>query len=120
LIDRYWPGPLTIIFSCSPSIAKRVHSGNNSIAIRCSSSPLVQQLLNAWGGAVSLTSANLSGKKDALTAQQVKDYFGDEVYLIEDDDNLIGKPSTIVDLTEQPYRVLREGTILAVEIEKLL
>lgn len=120
LMKHYWPGPLTLVFPCDLPIADQVHADNHSLAMRCSSSPLLQQLLAAFDGTICLTSANPSGQRDALTAKMVKDYFAEAVYIIEDDRVITNKPSSIVDFSQTPARILREGTILAADIDKIM
>lgn len=102
LIRSFWPGPLTLILP---------RANQPSIGVRCSSCVIVKQIITLLGHAIYLTSANRSAEEDALTGQQVRDYFGDQVYLIEQDAAIGGVPSTIVDLSTQPYSILREGAI---------
>jgi len=108
LIEKFWPGPLTIIY---------FDKAENKIGIRVPSDPVVSQILTKLNKAVFLTSANLSGSKEAISGLEVENIFDGKVDLIVDSGNtLYGQPSTVIDLTLNPFKVLRSGVIPEQEI----
>ncbi len=105
LIERFWPGPLTVVY----------YSRNNHqrCGVRVVAHPVAQEILRAIKQEVFLPSANISGEKEALSAQEVEDIFNAQIDLIvESEPELIyGRPSTVVDLTLHPFKILREGVV---------
>lgn len=112
LIDAFWPGPLTMILPAA--------SGCQPVGVRCSSSSLLQEAIRLLGRPLWLTSANLSGQKEAVTAQEVHDYFPTGVFIIEDDRIVSGHVSTIIDFSQTPYNIVRKGLISSEAIQKVL
>jgi L-threonylcarbamoyladenylate synthase len=112
LIKRFWPGPLTLIFEAQDSIPVLLTGGTGKIAIRIPGESVALQLTKAVKLPITATSANLSSKPPAERCDEVINYFKDGVDLIIDGGKTPGgKPSTIVDITVTPLRVLREGSI---------
>ncbi len=111
LIEKFWPGPLTLIYY-TPADKK--------VGIRVPSNIIASEILQALRTAVYLPSANISGKKEATTASEVEESFGDKIDLIvESKCCLHSKPSTVVDLTFKPFKILREGVISERDILKV-
>jgi len=80
--------------------------------VRVPADEAVRDLVRSCGGALTATSANPSGREPARSAKEVFDYFGDRVDLIIDGGEVIAtEPSTIVDVTTSPPRVIRKGAI---------
>ncbi len=103
LIEKFWPGPLTIVYY-TPK--------NEKIGVRIPSHVITNEILNQLGAAIYLPSANISGQKEALSAEEVEDIFGRELDLIVDGGKCVQpQPSTVIDLTSRPFKVLREGVI---------
>ncbi len=112
LVDAFWPGPLTLIFPTSPALPKELCADTGPIAIRISPHPVAQALVKAFGGAITSTSANISGKASPASAQEVVEQLGEGIDLIIDGGKTAGQqPSTIVDVTVTPPRLVREGAI---------
>jgi L-threonylcarbamoyladenylate synthase len=112
LAARFWPGPLTLVL-----VAPR----RGTIAFRVPASDLARQLIAASGGGLPVTSANLSGRPDARTAEEVMAQLDGRIALILDGGTTSGGlASTIVDCTTDPVRVLREGAIGVGEIENAI
>lgn len=122
-LRRVWPGPVTVIFTLSPSqltkVTERLTSQlpeilyrQNSIGIRLPDHPVAQGLLRSVNSAVVASSANRSGSKPATTAQEVIDAFDQDVDMILDAGSTrFGKASTVVSLKGQNMTVLREGVL---------
>ncbi|MFH1519133.1 MAG: L-threonylcarbamoyladenylate synthase [Candidatus Omnitrophota bacterium] len=103
LIEKFWPGPLTIIYYTLK---------NEKIGVRIPSHIITSEILNQLDAAIYLPSANISGQKEALSAEEVEDIFGKELDLIVDGGKCLqSQPSTVIDITSKPFKVLREGII---------
>ena len=116
LQDRFWPGPLTLIFGLTLAAKGRLSAGilgpGETLAARVSSADLARELATGLGGIVSATSANLHGAPPPKTASRVREYFPDIFVVEEDLASVSGEaPSTILDLTGDKVGVLREGAI---------
>ncbi len=110
LIEKFWPGPLTIIYYTGVS-------GEEKVGIRVPAHPVTAEILRRLNKAVYLPSANISGEKEAVSAAEVEVVFGEKVDLIvEGGECKHSRPSTLVDLTCSPFRVLREGAVSENEI----
>ena len=110
LMDRFWPGPLTIVFPASPCLPVALTAGTGTIGVRLPAHPLLVKLLRATGPMTG-TSANRSGASPARTALDVERSLGGEVDLILDGGPASATlPSTVVEATEV-VRLLREGPI---------
>lgn len=111
LAARFWPGGLTLI----------VHKGNavpleiglaSTVAVRVPDMPLARKIIAAVGAPVAVTSANRSGQPEARTASEALDQLGGRIAAVVDGGpSPGGVPSTILDCTVDPPRVLRAGAI---------
>jgi len=112
LIERCWPGPLSLIFVASGLVPTRVCGARGTVALRCPDDALSLALLNRIGGPVVSSSANLSGQKPAETAQEVVGYFGNQLDLVLDGGpRRGGVPSTLVDVSGPRAKLLRRGAL---------
>ena len=112
LMDRFWPGGLTLIFQAGPNISLLLTAGTGKIGIRLSSHPIATALARAIDGPITGTSANISHQPACISAEEVDYSLGEEVDLILDGGKTRGgKGSTIVDVTMDPPHILREGMI---------
>ena len=112
LMQTFWPGPLTLLFTASPQIRPRLTAGTGRIGIRVSSHPIADCLANRLGGPITATSANLSGAAECTTAAEVLAILGDQVDLVIDGGPVPGgKGSTFLDITMDPPACTREGAI---------
>jgi len=108
---RFWPGPLTLILPASERVPIAITRGTGKVAVRWPAAPFAQALIREVGGAVTGTSANISGRPAAATAEEVARQLGNSVYSIVDGGRArTRQPSTIVDLTEKP-RMVRPGAL---------
>ena len=121
LAERYWPGALTIVLPRAPALPDILCAGGDTVAVRMPDHPIALALIAAAGGALAATSANLSGGAPALTAQEAAQALEGRVDLILDGGRVYtGVPSTIVDLTSDPPRILRQGGISEADIRAAL
>lgn len=121
LLDRFWPGPLTLVFPARPDLSKLLTGGTGTVGVRVSSHPVAARLLSAYGGPVTATSANVSGQPPATTAAQVKAQFGNAVDCILDGGPTPGGPgSTLIGCTDDGQcRLLREGVVAFSQVQSL-
>lgn len=112
LAERFWPGPLSLVL-----VAPR----RGTIAFRVPANDVARRLIAASGGGLPVTSANRSGESDARTAEEVMAQLEGRIALVLDGGPTTGGvPSTVIDCTTDPIRILREGAISAAQIEDAL
>ena len=110
LMAEFWPGPLTIVLRKAQSF----HSiaVGDTVALRVPAHDVPRALARLLASPITGTSANVSGGPDPLTAEEVHSQLGDRVELIIDGGRCPGGgPSTVVDCTVDPPRILRDGAI---------
>ena len=118
LINKFWPGPLTLVFSASPDLPPLLCAHTQKIAIRISSHPIAQALVKSFNFPITSTSANISGYPSPTTPDEVSLQLKGKVDLIIDGGQTSGgKPSTIIDVTQFPPRLVREGAISFQELK---
>jgi L-threonylcarbamoyladenylate synthase len=112
---RYWPGALTLILTRDPKkVPDNVVAGGNTVGIRIPDHKDLLCLLAALPFPLAVTSANRSGAKESTRAEDVNKIFDDTIDGIINDDAAIkdGMPSTVMDVTSKPWKVLRQGTLV--------
>lgn len=121
LIDRFWPGPLSLVLEKQPHVPDIVTAGLSSVAVRCPGHDVARELIKAAGVPVSAPSANRFGMVSPTTAKHVRDQFGSQLPCVLDDGPCrIGVESTVVSFVDskdaEPV-LLRHGGITQEEIE---
>lgn len=119
LIDRFWPGPLTIIFNAKPHISKQLTAGTGKIGIRQSPHPVVKAIFEVYPHPIVSTSANITGALPATSIYEIPTIITDHVDLIIDGGKLSSIPSTVIDITGNDIKFIREGAIKKSAIERL-
>lgn len=121
LAERFWPGGLTLALPRGSAVPDVVCAGGDTVAVRVPDHPVALALIRALGAPLATSSANLSGQPDTMTAEEVREALGDAVDLILDRGRCPGGvPSTILDLTTEPPRLLRLGAISVEELRAVL
>jgi len=116
LMQKFWPGALTLVLKKQPHIPAAVTS-TDTVAVRVPDHPVVRALIRTLGAPLAATSANKSGQPELLDAQAIADALGDQLDLILDGGVCVGGvPSTVVDVSGDALRVLRVGAIPENEI----
>lgn len=115
LANAFLPGPLTMILQAKTKMEKYVVH-ENKIGIRYSSSKLIADLLTRVDFPLSATSANISGKNECESIEEIKNEFGDAVDLYIDGGILTNEASTVVDVSEKQLCFHRLGAITKEEI----
>ena len=120
LAEKYWPGALTIILRAQPSLQWDLGDTRGTVALRVPNHKITLALL-AESGPLAVSSANLTGEPAALNAQQGQSYFGDKVAVyLDGGDASLGEASTILDLTGEKVRIVREGALKRPELQEFL
>jgi L-threonylcarbamoyladenylate synthase len=119
LAECFWPGPLTLVVSRHPDLPANL-SPLPTIGVRMPDHPVALELLNHTGP-MAVTSANLSGASNAITAQQVFDQLHGRIPLILDGSATPGgRPSTVVDCTGDRLVILRKGPVTLDQLQAVL
>ena len=117
LASRFWPGPLTIVLKANSSVPEIVRAGGPTVGLRCPDHPATLETLRLAQIPFAAPSANPSGEASPKTADEVLHYFDGKIAAVIDGGACgIGFESTIVDLSQTPYRILRQGALPAEEI----
>lgn len=118
LAVKFWPGPLTIIGKANTDLPEGITAGTGTVGVRLPAEKSVRDLVRNCGGALTATSANPAGRDPARSAEEVLNYFPEGIDLIVDGGQVTAiEPSTVVDATVSPPRVIREGAIRASAID---
>lgn len=118
LAHRFLPGALTLVLPRPERVPDIVTAGGETVAVRIPAHPVAIALIRGLGSPIVGTSVNLSGRPSALTADEVRSQFGVRIDLVINGGRCPGGvESTIVDVTGETPRVLREGAISRKELE---
>jgi L-threonylcarbamoyladenylate synthase len=121
LAEEFWPGPLTLVLKAAPTYPAELAGPGPSIAVRIPPIAWIRRLVFQIGIPITATSANISGEKEISEGAEVAALFKGKVDLIVDGGTTPGlRPSTIVDLTGDRPRILREGAIPLSALAKYL
>ncbi len=121
LAEKYWPGPLTMIFKKSEAVPLATTGGLPTVAVRMPSHKTARALIDAAGGYIAAPSANLSGRPSPTVAKYViEDLSGRVDMIIDGGEVAIGLESTIIDLTEGKPMILRPGYITQEMLESTI
>lgn len=119
LIDRFMPGPLTLVMRRGPTIASAVSAGLDTVAVRCPSHPVAQAFLSMAGVPVAAPSANLSGRPSPTQVRHVlEDMDGKIPFVIDGGACEVGLESTVLDVTGEVPVLLRPGAVTAKQIRE--
>ncbi len=122
VVERIWPGPVTIVLPAGDMVPKAVTGGRETVAVRMPAHPVALRLIEK-SSPLAAPSANKSGRPSPTTAQHViEDYAEDDVELtiLDAGPTYLGVESTIIDLTKIPPILLRPGPFTIEELEKAL
>lgn len=111
LIKKYWPGSLTLIFNAKKNVPSWLKDKRSTIGVRIPDNPIALAIVES-AGPLATTSANISGKKSPVKIKDIPVRLLKKVDLVIDGGPAkIGRESTVLDLTEEPFKVLRKGAI---------
>lgn len=120
MAEKFWPGPLTMIFDKKDIISYKITAGLDTVAIRMPENIIARELIRLSGCPIAAPSANTSGKPSPTTAEHVKeDMLGRVDMIIDGGSCNIGLESSVVDITTEIPTILRPGKVTKEDIEKL-
>ncbi|WP_029171786.1 L-threonylcarbamoyladenylate synthase [Streptococcus suis] len=119
LYNRFMPGPLTIILKANDNVPFWVNSGLDTVGFRLPNHEKTLRLISETGPLIG-PSANVSGQESGKKFSDIQAQFSVDLPGIEDDQALTGIDSTILDLSGQKARILRQGAISREEIQKAI
>ena len=111
LTDRFWPGGLTIVVE-SKDLLPVLTAGGSTVGVRIPDNLLLLQILQAFGGPMAITSANVSGEPPATSIEEIDEELASRIDLIVDGGKTPGPvPSTVYDISVSPPIIRRHGVI---------
>ena len=117
LMLRYWPGALTLVLPALPIVPAVVTAGTGTLGVRLSPHPVACGLVELLGEPVTAPSANPNGLAPPTTAAGVLAHFPEGLDLVLDGGPTSGgEPSTVLDLTAEPARILRQGAVIVRDV----
>lgn len=111
LMDKYFPGNLTIIFNKKEHVSDILTSNNSTIGVRIPDNEIALKILSSYSYPLATTSANISGESNGTEISDFVDNFKDTVDIVIDGGKTTDIPSTIVRVEESEIKVLREGSL---------
>lgn len=119
LFEAFLPGPLTIILKANDKVPAWINSGKSTVGFRLPNHPLTTDLIKKTGPLIG-PSANISGNESGKEYASIMAAFDHEVAGYEDDQAITGQDSTIVDLSGEKAKILRQGALTADELKKVV
>lgn len=117
LFEAFLPGPLTIILKANNKVPAWINSGKSTVGFRLPNHPFTADLIKKTGPLIG-PSANISGNESGKEYASIMAAFDHEVAGYEDDQAITGQDSTIVDLSGEKAKILRQGALTADELKK--
>ncbi|CAI8056809.1 Threonylcarbamoyl-AMP synthase [Geodia barretti] len=120
IAEAYWPGPLTMIVKRASGLPPRLTAGHPTVAVRVPDHQVPRELARKLGRPITGTSANISGAADPQSLEELRRQVGDRVDLVvEDGPSPAGTASTIVDVSGNELKLVRDGAVPFEEIAAL-
>ena len=122
LINKFWPGPLTIIFNRKSEniIPNSVTAGLNTVGVRMPSNEIARELIELSGVPIAAPSANVSGRPSGTNVQDIIEELDGKVhYIIDGGKTIIGLESTVIRVIDKKIEILRPGKITLEELESV-
>lgn len=125
LIDRFWPGPLTLLCDVTaelpPKVTRALTRATGKVGVRSPEDPVAAAVVAAYGGPILVSSANLANRPGAGSVAKVRSSFARQIDVLVDAGDLPPAPSsTLVELTAEGFTITREGAISEAEIAAAL
>ncbi len=120
LATKFWPGPLTLVVEATHRLPLKVTGNSGRVALRWADSRIATALIEAVGGPITGTSANLSGHASCTNAEQITQQLGKSLALVLDAGDTGGTlASTIVRISGDEWTIVREGALPDIEIHSV-
>lgn len=110
ILEKIWPGEVSIILSCPDERFEYLHLGTNSLAFRLPNNKSLTELIKTTGPLVA-PSANLEGYPNAKNISEAEKYLGNQVDFYLDGGERISEPSTLIRIVDGKIEILRQGKI---------
>ena len=121
LMERFFPGPLTIILEKRDIVPDILTSNTNTIGIRMPSGEIAKKLIEFAGVPIATSSSNISGKPSGTNITDIKkDFEGKVDCFIDNGESELGIPSTVIRIIDNIPHILRQGAISEEEIRKII
>ena len=118
---HHWPGAITLVETAKPEIPIELTANTKTLGIRLPADAELRALVRGCGGALTATSANISGQPPARSANEVASYFPSGIDLIIDGGEVtITAPSTVLDVSGTKAKLIREGVVSREALEEFL
>ena len=112
LANQFWPGPLTLVFKAADNLSSAITAGTGTVACRHSGLNFISIILEKIKSSITSTSANISGGENTSNINKIDESILDTVdFIIDAGKTNGGLPSTIIDVTSEPFKILRKGAI---------
>jgi len=120
LINKFWPGPLTLVLPKKEIVPNIVTAGNLTVAVRMPNHPIAKALIDACGRPIAAPSANQFGFLSPTTAEHVEKQLGNKIkFILDGGKSEIGVESTIVEVTKTEILILRHGGISVEQLKEV-
>jgi L-threonylcarbamoyladenylate synthase len=117
LADSFWPGPLTLVLPARADIAPELVGPGGGVGVRVSPHPIAHALASGLGRPITATSANLAGKPPAKTLAEAREALDGKVKVFLEGGTLgASAPSTVVEVKDSEWRIIREGAVTGAQI----
>jgi L-threonylcarbamoyladenylate synthase len=117
IMDKYWPGKVTIVFQAKKDVSAELTAGTGKIGVRLPEQKIARALVRACSNPITGTSANLSGKAGCSRVADLEPQVAEKLDMIIDAGPLKGGVgSTVIDVTQDSPKILREGQVSAEDI----
>ena len=121
LMERFWPGPLTLVLPARNDIPRPLVNSTSGIGVRVSSQPIAMEIVKWLGRPLTATSANPTGQSGARTVAQARDYFSSKIDIYVDGGELTSPTaSTVAAVAENKLKIIRAGEIGKSELENAI
>lgn len=121
IMEKFFPGPLTIILKKKDIVPDIVTAGRETIGVRMPSGEIARKLVDITGVPIAAPSANISGEPSGTNLQEIKKHFKNNVDLfIDGGESQLGIASTIVQVVDGKIQILRKGNITLEQINQII
>ena len=119
IMEKFFPGPLTIILKKKDIVPDIVTAGQDTVGVRMPSGEIARKLVELSGVPIATPSANISGQPSGTNLSEIKENFKESVdFYIDGGNSKLGISSTIVQVIDGKIKILRQGRITLEQIEK--
>ena len=118
IIQKFFPGPLTIILKKKEIVPDILTSGGDTVGIRMPSCEIARELVEKAGVPIAAPSANITGEPSGTNLKEIKKHLKAD-YFIDGGESKLGLASTIIQIVDDKPQILRQGNITLEEINKI-